>query len=179
MKRFEVILNLISSKSSPVGAEIGVCDGVFTEFLLNNKNDLTMYSIDPYVFYEPYYHTGERQHSSENQSFFDTQYIATKEKLSVFGDRSNLMRTTSKKAADTFSNFSLDFVFIDGNHLYNYVKEDILSYFLKIKAGGILAGHDYNKNSEEHLNNTCKVVDSLFTKDVLYFGDDSTWWVYL
>lgn len=38
----------------------------------------------------------------------------------------------------------LDFVFIDGDHSYEGVKQDILDWFPKLRKGGVLAGHDYN-----------------------------------
>ena len=38
----------------------------------------------------------------------------------------------------------VDFVFIDGNHHYSYVKKDIPCYWPKVKAGGWLTGHDYH-----------------------------------
>jgi predicted O-methyltransferase YrrM len=38
---------------------------------------------------------------------------------------------------------SLDFVFIDGSHEYEDVKEDIYHWYPKVKKGGIIAGHDY------------------------------------
>lgn len=39
---------------------------------------------------------------------------------------------------------SLDFVYIDGLHEYESVKQDIEVWLPKIRAGGIIAGHDYN-----------------------------------
>ena len=40
----------------------------------------------------------------------------------------------------------LDFVYIDGNHRYEYVKEDIELYFPKVKIGGVIGGHDFKKD---------------------------------
>ena len=36
----------------------------------------------------------------------------------------------------------LDFVYIDGNHAYEYVKKDIGLYYPKLKKGGVIGGHD-------------------------------------
>ena len=36
-----------------------------------------------------------------------------------------------------------DFVYIDGHHEYEFVKDDIANYYPLGKEGGILAGHDY------------------------------------
>ncbi|MEP1930273.1 MAG: class I SAM-dependent methyltransferase, partial [Roseibium sp.] len=36
-----------------------------------------------------------------------------------------------------------DWVYIDGNHLYDFVKEDIEICFRKVRSGGIIAGDDF------------------------------------
>jgi hypothetical protein len=48
----------------------------------------------------------------------------------------------STEACDLFPDKSLDFVFIDGNHGYSFVKQDILAWLPKIKPGGVICGHD-------------------------------------
>lgn len=53
------------------------------------------------------------------------------------------IKLLSLDAVNLYKDESLDFVFIDGNHNYSYVKEDILKWKPKIKKGGILSGHDY------------------------------------
>ena len=55
----------------------------------------------------------------------------------------NPIRHSSETASMMYEDDSLDFVFIDGNHQYEYVKADIEAWLPKIKVGGILAGHDY------------------------------------
>jgi len=46
--------------------------------------------------------------------------------------------------AKDFEDESIDFIFIDANHTYEFVKKDIAAYLPKMKKGGIMAGHDYN-----------------------------------
>ena len=40
---------------------------------------------------------------------------------------------------------SLDFVFIDAEHSYESVKEDVNGWAKKVRHGGIVSGHDYYK----------------------------------
>lgn len=54
------------------------------------------------------------------------------------------MRYHSVDAAKLFDNESIDFVFIDGDHHYDSVKEDIAAWLPKVKRGGTIAGHDYD-----------------------------------
>ena len=56
----------------------------------------------------------------------------------------NPIRMSSVEASKLYSDESLDFVFIDACHEYECVKEDIKSWYPKIKKGGIIAGHDFN-----------------------------------
>jgi predicted O-methyltransferase YrrM len=65
----------------------------------------------------------------------------------------------SKILYENFKNESIDFLFVDGDHRYKSVKEDLKLWFPKIKPGGIISGHDYNEPS-------CGVrqaVDEFFT----------------
>jgi predicted O-methyltransferase YrrM len=42
----------------------------------------------------------------------------------------------------------LDFLFIDGNHMYEYVKQDYEMYSPLVRKGGIVAFHDIGLNEE-------------------------------
>ena len=55
----------------------------------------------------------------------------------------NPIRLPSTEASNLYADNSLDFVFIDANHSYEFVKDDIKHWYPKVKKGGILAGHDY------------------------------------
>ena len=58
-----------------------------------------------------------------------------------------ILKTTSREGARRYANKSLDFVFIDADHTYAAVKDDIRCWLPKIKPGGVLAGHDYQSKS--------------------------------
>jgi hypothetical protein len=70
------------------------------------------------------------------------------------------------EAAEMFRDESLDFVYIDGNHQFKYVAEDLATWSSKLKKGGILAGHDYiytNPRTQAGICHVIYVVDA-FTK---------------
>lgn len=56
----------------------------------------------------------------------------------------------------------LDFVFIDADHSYEAVKKDIEAWYLKVKKGGIFAGHDYRASPDVK-----KAVDEFILKNIL------------
>jgi len=69
-------------------------------------------------------------------------------------------RMKTDKAVELFDDGSLDAVFIDADHSYNAVKNDILNWMPKIRKGGILAGHDYTYSWPEVI----KAVDETLGK---------------
>lgn len=54
-----------------------------------------------------------------------------------------ILRKTSLQGAKKIPQ-GIDLAFIDGDHSYEQVKQDILTWKKKIRHGGLLAGHDYN-----------------------------------
>jgi hypothetical protein len=79
----------------------------------------------------------------------------------------NPIRLKSTEAAVMYEDRSLDFVFIDGSHEYQDVKEDLSFWYNKVKRGGTISGHDYTtypgvkKAVDEFFNpNEIKIVKS-------------------
>ena len=60
-------------------------------------------------------------------------------------NRCSMIRSDSVNASDLFKDESLDFIYIDANHKYEYVKQDLEIWFPKLRKGGVFAGHDYLK----------------------------------
>jgi predicted O-methyltransferase YrrM len=53
------------------------------------------------------------------------------------------MRKMSMEAVEEFEKESLDFVFIDSNHSFDYVMEDLIEWSKRVRKGGIISGDDY------------------------------------
>lgn len=63
----------------------------------------------------------------------------------IFKDNKNveLHRDFSDRAVKDFPDNYFDWIYIDGNHYYDFVKRDLELYFPKIKKGGYITGDDY------------------------------------
>ena len=119
-----------------VGAEIGVLEGAYSETLLTANPRLHLLAVDPWVAYDGY-PDFRRQ---EELSAYEQTALA---RLRPFGTRCRVMRTTSAEAARSVPLNALDFVYIDGNHLFDYVMEDLIVWSRRVRPGGIVAGHDF------------------------------------
>lgn len=116
------------------GAEIGTEYGLYAEILCQANPKAKLFCIDPWKAY-----TGYREHVT--QSKLDDIYRSAKTRLAPYNCQ--LIKSTSMDALSDIADESLDFVYIDGNHEYSYVSQDIKHWSTKIKPGGIISGHDY------------------------------------
>ena len=116
------------------GVEIGTASGDNANTLLGNLNIKKLYCIDPYG---EYYDEGFKKNIDQSPS-----YNTAKRKLNKYGDRYEFIRGCSNEVIDRIPD-DLDFVYIDGNHNYEYVKKDIQLYYPKVKHKGIFGGHDF------------------------------------
>lgn len=103
------------------GAEIGVASGRYSEILCQNNPKLELLCIDIWKK--------------------ERVYNLAKEKLAPYN--TTIIRKSSLEAAKEVKDESLDFVFIDADHKYESVREDLEEWAKKVKVGGIVAGHDY------------------------------------
>ena len=78
-----------------------------------------------------------------NHNIHSDAYVETIQNINGYEDRGIMVRATSKTASEIFEDESLDFIYIDANHAYDFVVEDINLWFPKLKKGGIFSGHDY------------------------------------
>jgi Methyltransferase domain len=67
-------------------------------------------------------------------------------------------RMTSVEAAATYADNSLDFVWLDADHSYRAVSEDIRAWQPKIRPGGWLGGHDHSFREAPGVPIACKLL---------------------
>jgi len=131
-----------------VGAEIGVWKGDFSERILEVVRPVRLHLIDPWQAvgggrYESARYGGGL---AEGQAEMDAIYAGVLERFER-ERRAGLVevhRLPSVDAAARFRDGELDFVYVDGNHRYEFVKADLETYAPKVRPGGFLAGDDYS-----------------------------------
>uniref|UniRef100_A0A6M3JPR9 Putative methyltransferase n=1 Tax=viral metagenome TaxID=1070528 RepID=A0A6M3JPR9_9ZZZZ len=114
-----------------VGVEIGTYLGDSASIWCKTNPNLNLTCVDPYA---PY--TGRRSTSTQ-----ESIYQAACEALKPY--RATIMRVASMEAVPTFADDSLDFVFIDGDHLFDPCMMDLICWVPKVRKGGMVLLHDY------------------------------------
>ena len=117
------------------GAEIGTGRGSYARTLARNNLGCRIYCVDPWETYD-----GLRDWT--DAGVLNEHWIAAKARLAQFPEV-RIIRKYSMDALKRFPDNSLDFVYIDANHAFPYVAEDIFYWSKKVRPGGIVAGHDY------------------------------------
>lgn len=122
------------------GVEVGVAFGSMSIWLTRRIPDLHMLCVDPFIPYDPadgmssfMEHSGDEIENLVRWRFANEQH-----------GRLQLMRMTSEQAAATIPDGSQDFVFIDADHRYDAVRSDIAIWRPKVRAGGLISGHDFD-----------------------------------
>merc|ERR1712061_735008 len=62
-------------------------------------------------------------------------------------------KADSVSCAQQFLDGSLDFVYLDARHDRQGVLEDLSAYWPKLRAGGVIAGHDYTQQVDDDASN--------------------------
>ena len=117
------------------GVELGIAEGEFSETVMENNPQMTLFGIDPYQKLDGYYDYRLR-------STFDKMEHAAHTRLDKF-ENYHFVKKTSAEALTDFEDGSLDFVYVDANHDMYHLVFDIYNWTKKIRSGGIIAGHDY------------------------------------
>jgi hypothetical protein len=125
--------SILSGINNGVFVEIGTYRGDFVDKVLSLNRTAKIFCIDPYTSYDEY-------NDSLNKMIGDTIYDETYNNLkSKYGDRIQFIRLTSADAVGMIPD-NIDFLHIDGNHEYSFVKRDLELYFPKVKSNGFVLG---------------------------------------
>lgn len=126
-----------------VCAEVGVWKGEFSERILQKSEPEMLHLIDPWEFQPSFPNRMYGGKKAASQDDMDAIFSRVQQKIGI-QDNVNIVRKKSHEAAKVLPERSLDWVYIDGNHFYEYVKQDLKYYYTIVKEGGYIAGDDYD-----------------------------------
>lgn len=147
----EKLIEIVQCIPDAVVVEIGVARGETAAKLLSCENVNHYYGVDPYELYEG------TPSTRYQQGYLDLKMVKVPvsdgsmkklredclQNLATFGGRYTLIEKYSHEAVCEVPD-GLDLAYIDGNHQYEYVMDDLALWYPKIKLGGLLIGDDYH-----------------------------------
>ena len=144
--------------------ELGSFQGTSTRFFSLFVNKL--YSVDIYDYHVP--PTGRIPEM--DKMFVEAEQIFLERTKGY--DNIIKIKKSSVDAAKEFEDGSLDCVYVDAEHLYDYIRADIQAWKDKIKDGGILCGHDFDHN---HSTSITKILNEFGLMNDFSVYSDTSW----
>jgi len=124
-------------------AEIGVEKGGMTRCILKLCPQIEEYwAIDQWRVTNKSIN-GFRAVERDEEDWFELYQRVTKSMIKWKSLR--VLRMTSLEAIKIFHDKYFDFVYIDAEHSYEAVTNDIIMWYPKVRVGGYLGGHDFNQ----------------------------------
>lgn len=136
----DVYLAMVNTYNNGIFVEVGSWKGqssIFMATLIANFNkNIKFYCVDTWE--------GSEEHREHNCIIEKNLFDIFQKNIDPYKEYINPIKKSSIDASKMFSDFCLDFVYIDAAHDYENVKNDINAWYPKIKIGGTIAGDDYN-----------------------------------
>ena len=155
-----------------LGSYFGKSACYLAQKVQESKKKITLYVVDMWELIG-----GEEKHKKYRDSIDPDMYFVFLETMRRASILSNIVpiKMDSSKSSRLFNDSSVFFCYIDANHTYNSVLQDIKSWLPKIKSGGILAGHDYLNNgiTEPKYEGLERAVNEMFPDGIERIGNRS------
>lgn len=129
------LLDLMPKKA--IVAEIGVRKGTYAKYIYELTKPKKLYLIDCWEKQK-----GDYEIDSSNNQNHDLYY---KEVVNQFGQIKNveIIKDFSENACKKFPVNYFDWIYIDADHTYKAISNDLHNWWPLIKNSGYMCGHDY------------------------------------
>jgi len=140
------------------------------------KNSI-VYTTDNYAESDTYSEWGMKEHNQGNWNFEQAKKNIENFEVKQYIKQYNL---DSIEFSKIFKEESIDLLFIDDCHEYNFVKSEINIWKNKIKKKGIMCGHDFTVRLNEQNTVARAVLDSDIVRNGLFIKNSiwivKRWW---
>jgi predicted O-methyltransferase YrrM len=179
MERYETLYKILRKRNHKYGCEIGVNQGTTTKFLLKKLPKIERYyTVDPWKTYKMYDGKPFAGTVKGKKSWDQVLNIFLRNTI-PYSRKIAIMRMFSTDAVKFFDDEYFDWVYIDANHKYKYIKENLHLWTPKVKVGGLITGHDYENKKEKRRGwGITKAVNEFVEKNNfdLKLGDRCMYW---
>ena len=158
-----------------IGVEVGVHEGDHALSLLENLDIKKLYLIDPWEYYKEY----ERDYKGYMDEIItglpDAEKV-TRRRMIKYKNQVEIIKSFSSKCLTQIPD-NLDFVYIDANHNYKFIVEDMNNFWKKVRIGGIMGGHDYYNGYQRMCDNVIRAVGEFaYEKKLQLRVETPDWW---
>ena len=139
MERCQLLLDRAALlRCLPTGgvcAEVGVDEGDFSEAILRTVQPRELHLVDTWA----------------SRRYSEAKFDAVRKRFAapIADGTVRIHRQRSLEAVSSFADGLLDWVYIDTTHSYELTARELRAYAPKLRAGGLLAGHDYSMGNWE------------------------------
>jgi len=131
----KALTNFFKDKSISSALEVGSWKGISSAIIARHVD--VLYCVDTWLGNESLQSMREQAEASSIYKCFHTNMIQKKVNSKILHAHMN-----SNEAVKLFKNNTFDMIFLDADHAYSSIKQDIELWMPKVKSGGYLCGHD-------------------------------------
>jgi hypothetical protein len=166
INRIDLIKKITRGFPYGYGAEIGSFKGEFAKEIVENWGG-NLFMVDVWRG------LGDEYKDASNHNNHTNAYAEAMKSIEGYEDRAVMMRGSSQVVSEMFEDDCFDFVYIDANHAYDFVIQDIELWYPKVKEGGYLLGHDYidmDWEKDPHFADCYGKDKHIYSSTGFYFG---------
>tara|TARA_B100000927_G_scaffold291408_1_gene293437 strand:- start:1010 stop:1618 length:609 start_codon:yes stop_codon:yes gene_type:complete len=172
---YGVVSKVINENNFKKCAEVGIGYGLHAKEILDNTNIDHLYLIDP----TKYYLNDDFANDVLKYGGFENLVKNIKLNLQPYNDKYTWYRKCSTDITnDEVPDEHLDLVFIDADHSYQAVTNDLNFWWKKIRKGGWLLGDDYGSIWPETKNAVNDWATKMNFKIQFLFKPDTNYPIY-
>jgi hypothetical protein len=151
------LLNLLPKNK--VVVELGVFTGKYSEKILKILHPSKLYLVD-------IFRKGRGNSMGETVNDMSLYFDILKNKY-INNENVIVVKSTTKQFLETIDKNIIDIIYIDADHSYLGVKNDLELSYKIIKRGGFITGHDYDYDSVK--NAIDEFINKYDNRKRLYF----------
>ncbi|MDC0226670.1 class I SAM-dependent methyltransferase [Alphaproteobacteria bacterium] len=154
---------LMQIKKNSIIGEIGVWKGEFSEKILKYCEPNKIILVDPWLYDFKIRGCAPQVSGTDplSQIYFDQAY---EEVLNKFSEKKNVQicKKNSLESSKIFNDNYFDYIYIDAEHSYNAVKNDLNYWYPKLKINGYIFGDDYYWREADNSFSVSKAYQDFF-----------------
>ena len=169
-KKFKRSHLIFQMKNNSIIAEVGVWKGDFSKKIIEHCHPKKIFLVDSWLFDKNIRGCAPQVDGKDplSQIFFDQAYNETKSKFKNYPNV-QILKKNSLEASNHFENNFFDYIYIDAEHSYKSVINDLNCWYPKLKKNGYIFGDDYHWREDDYSLSVKNAYQDFFKKNNIKF----------